>query len=103
MSFFDFMKNIQIIDEALNCTYSIFAVEDAEFEFLFPNGTDIEFNDDLFIRLGEVEATKLLAQVWARPVNKKSVVGIDGTLFFDLNYKKKFYPTKRESEMQVVF
>jgi hypothetical protein len=96
------MKHVQIIDGALNCTYSIFAVDDAEFEVLFPNGTDIEFNDNLFSRLGEAEASQLLARVWARSVEKKSVSGIHGTLFYDLGYKKKYYPTKREREMQVV-
>jgi hypothetical protein len=96
------MKHIQIIDGALNCTYSIFAVEDGEFEYLFPNGTDIEFNDDLFNRLGEAEASKLLAKIWERPVDKKSVVGIHGTLFYGMDHKKKYYPTRRDSEMIVV-
>ncbi|HEX8889586.1 MAG TPA: hypothetical protein VF779_10435 [Pyrinomonadaceae bacterium] len=97
------MKHIQVIDGALNCTYSIFAVEDDEFEILFPNGTDIEFNDDLFNRLGEEEASKILSKVWKRPVDKKSVAGIHGTLFYQLGHKKKYYPTKRESEMKVIF
>ncbi len=98
----DSMKHIQIIDGALNCTYSIFAVEDAEFEMLFPNGTDIEFSDDLVNRLGEAEASKLLTMLWERPVDKKSVIGIHGTLFYELGYKKEYYPTKRNSEMNVV-
>src|SRR3954462_7998809 len=96
------MKHIQVIDGASNCTYSIFAAEDAEFEILFPNGTDIEFNDDLFNRLGEEKASKLLGEIWQRPVDKKSVVGIHGTLFYGLGHKKKYYPTKRDSEMKVV-
>jgi len=96
------MKHIQVIDGALNCTYSIFAVENDEFELLFPNETDIEFNDDLFSRLNE-EAAKLVAKIWQRPVEKKSVVGIHGTLFYEMPYKKKFYPTKREAEMIVAF
>jgi len=96
------MRNIQVIDDALNCTYSIFAAEDAEFELLFPDGTDVEFNDELFSRLGEAEAADLLRKVWARPVNKKTVVGIHGTLFYGLGHKKMYYPTKRESEMIVV-
>ena len=95
------MKNIQVIDDALNCTYSIFAVEDAEFEMLFPNGTDIEFNDDLFARLGEAEAAKLLDEIWKRPVDKKSVIGIHGTLFYGMDYKKKYYPTKRDCDMKL--
>lgn len=95
-------KHVQVIDDALNCTYSIFAVEEDEFELLFPEGTDIEFNDDLFSRMGNVKASELMSKVWARWVDKKSVAGIHGTLFYGMGYKKKYYPTKRESEMQVV-
>jgi hypothetical protein len=97
------MKYIQVIDGALNCTYSIFAAADDEFELLFPDGIDIEFNDDLFSRLGAAEAARLLAKVYGRLVDKKSVVGIHGTLFFEMKHKKKYYPTKRESEMKLVF
>ena len=96
------MKNVQVVDEALNCTYSIFAAEDDEFEMLFPGGTDVEFNDDLFQRLGKARAADVLGRLWTRPVDKKSVVGIHGTLFFGMPHKKKYYPTKREDEMQVV-
>jgi hypothetical protein len=96
------MKNVQVIDEALNCTYGIFAAEDKEFEKLFPDGTDIEFNDDLFTRLGESEATTLLGKIWKRPVYKKSVIGIHGTLFYGMSHKKQYYPTKRDSEMKPV-
>ena|SRR5450432_2720713 len=98
----DDMKNIQVIDGALNCTYSIFAVEDEVFEALFPDGADIEFNDDLFNRLGAAEASELMAKVWEGSVQKKFVAGIHGTLFYGLDYKKKYYPTKREHEMVVV-
>jgi len=35
------MKNIQVIDRADNCTYSIFGATDEEFESIFPNGTEI--------------------------------------------------------------
>ena|ERR1700753_1427201 len=96
------MKHIQVIDDALNCTYSIFAAEDDVFARLFPDGTDVEFNDDLYSRLGEAEASMLLTKIWEKPVDKKSVAGIHGTLFYGMPHKKKYYPTKRESEMKVV-
>jgi hypothetical protein len=35
-------------------------------------------------------------------VDKNSVVGIHGTLFYGMPQKKKYYPTKRESEMKVI-
>lgn len=93
------MKNIQVIDKALNCTHSIFSVSNSEFEKIFPEGKDIEFNDDLYERLGHKQAKDLMSKIWERPMNKKNVKGIHGTLFYDLDYKKKYYPTKKEDEM----
>ena len=69
---------------------------------IFPCGKDIEFNDDLVARLGEKETSVLLNKIWERFVDKKGVNGIHGTLFFDLGYKKEFYPTKKDEEMVVV-
>ncbi len=93
------MKNIQVIDGADNCTYDIYAATEAEFDAIFPNGTDVEFSDDLFERLGEIYATEITMNLWRRFVNKRDVNGIHGTLFYQLEHKKKFYPTKKESEM----
>ena len=45
------MKNIQIIDGALNCTFSIFQATDEEFAILFPElGQEIQFSEDLACR-----------------------------------------------------
>jgi hypothetical protein len=42
------MKNIQIIDGALDCTYSLFQVTDEEFALLFPEPRqDIQYAEDL--------------------------------------------------------
>ena len=93
------MKNIQIIDGAANCTYSVFAATEEEFVAIFPNGADIEFIDDFFERVGESMAGKITGELWDRPVDKKLVQGIHGTLFYQLANKKQYYPTKKESEM----
>ena len=93
------MKNIQIIDGANNCTYSVFAATDEEFAVIFPDGADIEFIEDLVERFGEEAAGRITGALWDRPVDKKVVHGIHGTLFYQLTYKKRYYPTKRESEM----
>jgi hypothetical protein len=95
------VKNIQVIDDARNCTYDIFAVTDAEFDVLFPNpGQDIEFIEDVVERLGDECVGKLMMPVWKRLVNKPDVVGIHATLFYGLiDEKKRFYPTKKSSEM----
>jgi hypothetical protein len=94
------LKNIQIIDGADNCTYSIYAAEDAEFQAIFVGDRDVEFAEDVVERLGEEQAGVILGAVWKRPVDKKVVAGIHGTLFFELARKKRFYPTGREAEMK---
>ncbi|GEJ56615.1 hypothetical protein [Anaeromyxobacter diazotrophicus] len=93
------MKNIQVIDDARNCTYSLFAVSEKDFEALFPEKTDIAFPDEIAERLGERRGGALLAKLWTRPVDKKTAQGIHGTLFYGLDHKKKLYPTRREAGM----
>src|ERR1700682_2025302 len=93
------MKNIQVIDGADNCKYSIYAVTDEEFRSLFPAGQNVEFIEDVIARYGDEATGKLLKHVWERPVKKVDVVGIHGTLFYDLSWKKKYYPTKNDTEM----
>jgi hypothetical protein len=93
------MKNIQVIDSADNCTYSLFAATDQEFNLIFPEGTDIEFAEDFFERVGESAGISITKELWKRPVEKKAANGIHGTLFYQLLFKKCYYPTKREREM----
>ncbi len=93
------MKNIQVIDGATNCAYSIFEVTEETFSLLFPGrGQDIEFIDDIVARLGEEKAGEILAPVWEKRIEKRDVAGIHGTLFYELEFKKKYYPNKRESD-----
>ncbi|MBO6633986.1 hypothetical protein [Parvibaculum sp.] len=98
------MKNVQIIDGADNCTYSIYGMTQEEFDVVFAEaGQDVEFVEDLVIRLGDSEVAALLAPVWERgAVDKPDVAGIHGTLFFGLLWKKKYYPTKKDAEMVAV-
>jgi hypothetical protein len=92
------MKNIQIIDGALNCTYDIFAASDADFALIFPDDRDIEFSDDFMARVGKRVGLAVYRRLWKAPVDKKAVIGIHGALFFDLDHKKRYYPTKRDGE-----
>lgn len=94
------MKNIQIIDSAENCAYDIFAASDEDFAAIFPEpGQDVEFIGDVFERLGESEAAALFQRLWPHPVEKPKARGIHGTLFYGLDQKKEFYPTKRERDL----
>jgi len=81
------MKNVQVIDGADNCTYSIYAF------------TDVEFIEDALERLGTEALDRILDKIWARPVRKPDVVGIHGTLFYELARKKRFYPSKSERDV----
>lgn len=97
------MKNIQIIDGAQNCTYDIFAVSDADFKRMFPDNNDVAFIDELVTRISDKAADAILIKMWKHRVEKKAVRGIHGTLFYELPTKKKFYPTRKESEMVTGF
>ena len=92
-------KNVQVIDGALNCAYDIFSLPVDDFRLVFPsNDQDVEFVEDFFAR-DERVAQRVCESMWTSRVDKKSVQGIHGTLFYGLEEKKVFYPTKRENEM----
>ena len=92
------MKNIQIIDGAQNCVYDIFSATDEEFALIFPEGTDIAFIDEVYAR----EDAKLLdatfSNIWNRRTKKKDALGIHGTIFYELEEKKVYYPTRRDED-----
>jgi GGDEF domain-containing protein len=92
------MKNVQVIDGADNCTYDIYALTDDEFAIVFPNDADIEFIEDLVARVGEEKVAPIAERMWARRMDKKKIVGIHGTLFYELLRKAAYYPTKREAD-----
>jgi hypothetical protein len=50
------MKDIQIIDGALNATFSIFQATEEEFALIFPNEQDIELSEDFHARVGDESA-----------------------------------------------
>lgn len=94
------MKNVLIIDGARNCEYSIFAMAENEFKIVFPGDRqNVEFIEDLVERIGEENIAGLLTPVWKRQVEKPDAMGIHGILFYQLYWKKKFYPTKNDREM----
>jgi hypothetical protein len=92
------VKNVQIIDGAENATYSIFQATREEFEQIFPqDGQDIEIIEDYVDRMGKNEASQTLSKLWQRPVHKRDVEGIHGTLYYDYREKSKYLPrSKRE-------
>lgn len=92
------MKNIQVIDGADNCVYDIFAVTDEEFELVFRKGQDVAFINEVYSRADSADLDKSFAMIWERRVSKSDVIGIHGTLFYDLDHKSVYYPTRRDEE-----
>jgi len=94
------MKNIQIIDGALNCSFSVYSVSDKIFKKIFPRPEqDIEFLEDLIQRIGEQKTSELIRHTWNSRQHKIQINGIHGTLFIDMVSRKVFYPNKREADL----
>ncbi|MGJ7542296.1 hypothetical protein [Variovorax sp. LT1R16] len=95
------MKNIQVIDGAVNCVYDIFAATDEEFALIFQNGHDIAFIDEVYGRgVDEAPLNSAFEAIWTRRVIKAQAMGIHGQLFYQLEQKKPFYPTRRDEEAE---
>lgn len=92
------MKNIQVIDGALNAVYDIFQATDEEFSLIFPPGQDIAFIDEVMARGDRAELDRAFAKIWKRRIPKAQAMGIHGLLFYELDHKKRYYPTRRDEE-----
>jgi hypothetical protein len=89
------MKNIQIIDGAMNSIFEIYAVSDDIFNRLFPSGADIAFAEDF------PESDLIWMGFYKNRVDKKNVEGIHGTLHLtkrtEINH---YFPTRKEAEVK---
>ncbi len=92
------MKNIQVIDGAANCVYDIFAATDEEFSLLFPLGQDVAFINEVCARVEPNLLAQALAAIWTRRLRKCDAMGIHGLLFYGLDHKAQYYPTRRDEE-----
>jgi hypothetical protein len=92
------MKNIQVIDGAVNCVYDIFQATDEEFGAIFPEGEDVAFIDEVYARGSEELLDRAFNAIWGRRVAKSEARGIHGLLFYELENKKVYYPTRRDEE-----
>jgi hypothetical protein len=92
------MKNIQVIDAADNCVYDIFSATDVEFDLIFPVGQDVAFIEEVIARVPENILNGALDMVWKRRLPKSDAIGIHGQLFYGLDHKAKYYPSRRDEE-----
>ena len=65
---------------------------------IFPTGQDIAFIDEVFSRADRASLDKTLTMIWARRLLKSKAHGIHGTLFYEHERKKAYYPTRRDEE-----
>ena len=94
------MKNIQVIDGAVNSIFEIYRVPNALFDLMFPEGTDIAFIDDVENAFGMANKENLWDQVYRNRVDKKRVRGIHGTLHLTGSaVSKKYFQTRKEAEV----
>jgi hypothetical protein len=92
------MKNIQVIDGADNAVYDIFSATDEEFALIFPAGQDIAFISEVLARGPNAELDEALEKLWKRRIRKRDAMGIHGVLFYELDNKMRYYPTRRDEE-----
>ena len=92
------MKNIQVIDGAINCVYDIFQATEKEFEVIFPLGQDVAFIDEVYAQGDSVALDIAFKAIWTRRIPKVKAHGIHGILFYELEAKKAYYPTRRDEE-----
>lgn len=94
------LRNIQIIHGADGATFSVFQATDEEFNQIFPVGLDMEIAEDFVQRVGEAHANAIFNAIRERPILKRDVKGIHGTLYFDYQSKRQEIPTsKREVDL----
>lgn len=92
------MKNIQIIDGADNAVYDIFAATEEEYMAIFPENEDVAFIEEVMARQCGNELNEIFNQIWKRRIPKREAMGIHGILFYDLENKKQYYPTRKDEE-----
>jgi len=92
------MKNIQVIDGAENAVFDIFSASDEEFALIFPDGQDIAFIDEVYARGNSDVLDDAFNKIWNRRIPKRDAHGIHGLLFYELDYKKVYYPTRKDEE-----
>jgi hypothetical protein len=92
------LKNIQVIDGAVNSVYDVFSATDDEFSLIFPEGEDIAFIVEVMSRGASQELDRAFKKIWKRRIAKRDAMGIHGILFYELEHKKAYYPTRRDEE-----
>lgn len=76
----------------------IFAATDEEFSLIFRSDEDIAFIDEVYQRRPAKYLDAVFAEIPKRRIPKANSKGIHGTLYYGLERKKSYYPTRRDEE-----
>jgi hypothetical protein len=89
------MKNI--IDGADNAVYSVFQATEEEFKAIFPKpNQDLTFSEDICrTKKEEPKFIAIMNAIWERPILKKNAMGIHGTILYNAEHRKSYYPKSR--------
>ena len=94
------MKNIQIVDGAVNSTFEIYEVSDELFQLMFPDNADVAFLSDVEQVFQRINDDQMWGLIYKNKVNKKHVLGIHGTLHLTGSYcRKECFPTQKEEDV----
>lgn len=94
------MKNIMVIDGAINCTFSIFQATENEFSLIFPGDSqEVQFNSNFWEMKNIEEIEEALNNIWGRPIRRRDANGIHGILFYELDKYRQAYRVLREDGM----
>jgi len=96
------LKNVQVIDGAVNSTFDIYAVHKDVFIFMFPERNNVVFLADIEQKLSEhkIDKVQFWQQFYRNRIPKPQVHGIHGTLHLTgSSVEERFFPTRREEDV----
>lgn len=94
------MKNVQVVDGAMNSTFDIYEIPEDLFKLMFPDYHDIAFQDEVDEIFQTHGGEHIWDLVYAKKIDKKSVNGIHGTLHLSgSSCEKEDFPTRKEAEV----
>ena len=97
------VKNVQIIDGAVNSVFEIYEIDDFSFEEIFTNDRDVVFMSDItkYLDCNE-ESVSFWQKLYSNRKDKKSINGIHGTLHLEGSNCQKIYFLKGKEDLGCV-
>ena len=97
------MKNVQIIDGAVNSVFEIYEIDDLSFKEIFTNDRDVVFMSEItkYIDCNNEESVLFWQKFYSNRKDKKSINGIHGTLHLEGSNCQKIYFLEGKEDLVV--